>query len=131
MLGVTVLTSLDLSDLGEVGVITNNVASVVQQRALLCQEAGLDGVVASPEEVALLRRACGPDFLLVTPGVRPAGTADGDQKRTGLVAQTIRDGADLIVIGRPLREARDPRAAAAAIIAEIAQSAALERRPAP
>jgi orotidine-5'-phosphate decarboxylase len=111
LLGVTVLTSLDdpLADVEE-----------VVERALLAQRCGLDGAIASPQEAARLRRACGSDFLLVTPGVRPAGGEPGDQKRVATPADAVRDGADLLVVGRPITAARDPGAAAAALVQEIA-----------
>jgi orotidine-5'-phosphate decarboxylase len=111
LLGVTVLTSL-----GE----TAADAEEIVDRALLAQRCGLDGAVASPQEVARLRAACGPDFLLVTPGVRPAGAAADDQQRVATPAQAIRDGADLLVIGRPITAAPDPAAAAQALGREIA-----------
>jgi orotate phosphoribosyltransferase len=115
LLGVTVLTSLDdpLADVEE-----------VVERALLAQRCGLDGAIASPQEVARLRAACGADFLLVTPGVRPAGTAIGDQKRVATPAEAIRDGADLLVVGRPITAAPDAGAAAALLGREIAAALA-------
>ena len=109
LLGVTVLTSLAAEDPEE-----------IVDRALLAQRCGLDGVVASPLEVARLREACGPDFLLVTPGVRPAGAAHDDQARVATPAAAIRDGADLLVVGRPILEAPDPAVAAEALVDEIA-----------
>jgi orotidine-5'-phosphate decarboxylase len=115
LLGVTVLTSQELSDPEE-----------VVERALLAQRCGLDGVIASPQEVARLRAACGPDFLIVTPGVRPAGAALQDQRRVATPGEAIREGADALVIGRPIAAAADPVAAAAAIAADIA--AGLDQR---
>jgi orotidine-5'-phosphate decarboxylase len=97
LLGVTVLTSDASADPEE-----------VVERALLAQRCGLDGAIASPREVARLRAACGPDFLLVTPGVRPAGVEAGDQRRVATPGSAIRDGADLLVIGRPISAAADP-----------------------
>jgi orotidine-5'-phosphate decarboxylase len=88
--------------------------------AALAKDSGLDGVVCSPEEIAAIRAACGKDFLLVVPGVRPAGAAPGDQKRVATPADAIRAGADLLVVGRPVTGAADPAAAARAITAEIA-----------
>jgi len=85
----------------------------------LAQESGLDGVVCSPQEVAMLRDVCRKDFLLVVPGIRPAGTAVGDQKRVQTPRDAIAAGADYLVIGRPITEAPDPGAVARAIFAEI------------
>jgi orotidine-5'-phosphate decarboxylase len=128
VLGVTVLTSLDLADLAAVGTSAPSLTDLVVRRALLCQEAGALGVIASPREVRAIRAACGPSFLIVTPGVRPQiqdaaqaagpGQAD-DQKRTGSARQAIADGADAVVVGRPVRDAKDRAAAVAALRAEI------------
>lgn len=118
LLGVTVLTSLDASDLAATGQ-AGPVESQVRRLALLAKEAGLDGVVCSPQEVALLRQACGPGFLLVVPGIRPAGSAAGDQKRVQTPRAAIEAGADYLVIGRPITEASDPAGAARAILAEL------------
>jgi orotidine-5'-phosphate decarboxylase len=115
VIGVTVLTSLDAGDL----VATGQQAPVetqVQRLALLARSSGLDGVVCSPHEVAMLRGICGPDFLLVVPGIRPAGAAVGDQKRVQTPRDAIAAGADYLVIGRPITEAADPGAAARAIL---------------
>jgi len=109
LLGITVLTSLPVNDPEE-----------VVERALLAQRCGLDGAVASPQEVARLRAACGPDFDLVIPGVRPAGAATGDQKRVATPEAALRDGASHLVIGRPIHAAPDPRAAAEAIASAMA-----------
>ena len=109
LLGVTVLTSASGTDPED-----------VVDRALLAQRCGLDGAIASPLEVARLRAACGPWFLLVTPGVRPAGVSADDQQRIATPGAAIRDGADLLVIGRPITSAPDPAAAARAIADEIA-----------
>jgi orotidine-5'-phosphate decarboxylase len=119
LLGVTVLTSLDDSDLAAIGQ-SGPAEAQVRRLALLAQSAGLDGVVCSPHEVALLRQTCGRDFLLVVPGIRPAGAALGDQKRVQTPRAAIAAGADYLVIGRPITEAADPLAAARAILAEIA-----------
>jgi len=108
LLGVTVLTSLGTADPEE-----------VVERALLAQSCGLDGAIASPQEVARIRAACGPAFLVVTPGVRPAGSSADDQRRIATPHDAIRDGADLLVVGRPIAAAKDPAAAARAIAAEI------------
>jgi orotidine-5'-phosphate decarboxylase len=117
LLGVTVLTSLDESDLDSVGQ-AGPVAAQVRRLALLARDSGLDGVVCSPHEVAALRAACGRDFLLVVPGIRPAGAATGDQKRVLTPRQALDAGADYLVIGRPITAAPDPAAAARAIRAE-------------
>ncbi|HWE76816.1 MAG TPA: orotidine-5'-phosphate decarboxylase [Stellaceae bacterium] len=118
IVGVTVLTSLDDNDLTAVGQ-SKPAADQVKRLALLAQESGLDGVVCSPQEVAMLRGACRKDFLLVVPGIRPAGAAIGDQKRVQTPRDAIAAGADYLVIGRPITEAADPGAAARAIAAEM------------
>jgi len=118
LIGVTVLTSLDESDLQAMGV-ERDPAAQVEALALQAQEAGLDGVVCSPLEIAALRAACGADFLLVTPGIRPAEAERGDQKRVMTPAQAVAAGASLLVIGRPITGAPDPRAAAKAILADL------------
>jgi len=118
LLGVTVLTSLDDRDLAEVG-SGPSVADVVARRAALAAAVGLDGVVASPAEAAVVRKAAPAGFLIVTPGVRPAGADAGDQKRVATPAAARAAGADLVVVGRPIRDAADPRAAAAAILSEL------------
>jgi orotidine-5'-phosphate decarboxylase len=118
LLGVTVLTSLDDSDLAATGQ-TGPAAAQVRRLALLAQASGLDGVVCSPQEVAMLRAACGKGFLLVVPGIRPAGAAVGDQKRVQTPRDAIDAGADYLVIGRPITEAPDPQAAARAILGEL------------
>ena len=118
LLAVTVLTSLDDSDLAATGQ-SGPTAVQVQRLALLAKSAGIDGVVCSPQEVAILRQACGKDFLLVVPGIRPAGAAIGDQKRVQTPRDAIEAGADYLVIGRPITEAPDPAAAARAILAQL------------
>ncbi|HEY3918683.1 MAG TPA: orotidine-5'-phosphate decarboxylase [Stellaceae bacterium] len=118
LLGVTVLTSLDDGDLAAVGQ-SGPAAAQVRRLALLAQASGLDGIVCSPQEVAMLRQACGKDFLLVVPGIRPAGAVVGDQKRVQTPRDAIAAGADYLVIGRPITEAPDPAAAARAIFAEL------------
>jgi len=118
VIGVTVLTSLDAADLEEVGQKGPPEAQV-ERLARLAQASGLDGVVCSPQEIALLRKACGPDFLLVVPGIRPTWSAAGDQKRIMTPAEAIAAGADHIVIGRPIAAAEDPLAAARRIAAEL------------
>ena len=119
ILGVTVLTSLSDADLAKAGY-----AATVRELALLraeqACEIGVDGLVCSPEEVSLLRDTVGNKLVLVCPGIRPVGAADGDQKRVATPAAAIRSGADYLVVGRPVIAASDPKAAAAAIVAEIA-----------
>lgn len=118
VVAVTVLTSLDAAALAEVG-LSGSPREAALRLALLARESGLDGVVCSPEEIEAIRAACGPGFLLVVPGIRPAGSAAGDQKRIATPASAARAGADLLVIGRPITGAADPAAAARAIAAEI------------
>ena len=118
LLAVTVLTSMDASELAGIG-ITVSPADQVLRLARLAQASGIDGMVCSPEEVALLRKETGPDTLLVVPGIRPAGAAIGDQKRIATPSKAIRDGASLLVVGRPITRAADPAAAAQAILEEI------------
>jgi orotidine-5'-phosphate decarboxylase len=119
LLAVTVLTSMDASQLAGIG-ITASPAEQVFRLAKLAQRSGIDGMVCSPEEVAILRRETGPKTLLVIPGIRPAGSAAEDQRRIATPAQAIRDGASLLVVGRPITRAADPAAAAQAILNEIA-----------
>lgn len=114
LLGVTVLTSLGDADLAEVGFAHGSETSVLRL-ARLAQDAGLDGVVASPREIRAIREACGPDFVILTPGIRGASDATGDQKRTMSATEAIEAGASYVVVGRPITEATDPRAAAVAI----------------
>ena len=119
LLGVTVLTSLGEDDLGELGQ-AGPLAEQVVRLARLAQSCGLDGVVCSPREIAALRAACGPDFVLMVPGMRPHWAASGDQKRIMTPADALAAGADYLVIGRPVTEAQDAAAAARRIVAEIA-----------
>lgn len=121
LLGVTVLTSLDQEDLTRLGV-TAKVADQVVRLATLCQQAGMDGVVASPQEVSLIRSACGPRFSIVCPGIRPKGKDQTDQKRVMTPGEAIRIGADYIVVGRPITEAKDPLSAARDIVSEMEQT---------
>lgn len=121
LLAVTVLTSLDKADLEEQG-SSMTPAELVLHRARLRQEAGFDGVIASGHEAASIREATGDDFLIITPGIRPAGTDTDDQARVMTPAQAISAGADYLVVGRPITQAEDPRAAAQAIAAEIQAS---------
>lgn len=121
ILAVTVLTSLDRADLDANLIIPGDIHDITLERAARALEAGADGVIASPQEAAMIRalpQAAGK--LIVTPGVRPAGAALGDQKRVATPAQAIGDGANHIVIGRPIWQAADPRAAAQAVLAELA-----------
>ena len=119
VLGVTVLTSLDKSDLEAALGYTGEVDERVKTLALLAQRAGLDGLVASAREASMLREAVGPGFLIITPGIRPAEEGLGDQKRVTTPAEAIRGGSDYLVVGRPVTRAEDPAAAAEAIIDEI------------
>jgi orotidine-5'-phosphate decarboxylase len=118
ILAVTVLTSLDGAALEAIGLAGPPEAAVVRL-ARLAVDAGAGGIVCSPHEVAAVRAAVGPAPLLVVPGVRPAGAAHGDQARVATPADAVRAGADVIVVGRPLRDANDPVAAAIAIAAEL------------
>lgn len=126
ILAVTVLTSYDQNDLAEAG-YAGSVAGLVQKRALQAKEIGVDGLVCSPEEVASVRALVGKGMVLITPGIRPAGAASGDQKRIMTPAKAIAAGADYLVVGRPVTESSDPKAAADAIVEEIAQAAKQER----
>ena len=119
LLGVTVLTSMDDSDLAAAG-FAGTIASTVAMRAADARAAGMNGIVASPSEAAAIRAIVGPDVAIVTPGIRPAGAEAADQKRVATPAAAIRAGADYLVVGRPITGAADPRAAAEAIVAEIA-----------
>jgi len=119
VIGVTVLTSIDQTVLNDEMRVSGTVADQVVNLAKLAKKAGLDGVVASPHEIELIRAACGPDFLIVTPGVRPAGAAIGDQKRVMTPVEAVAKGADYLVIGRPIIKAEDPKSAAASIAASI------------
>jgi orotidine-5'-phosphate decarboxylase len=118
-IAVTVLTSMGPADLEPLG-ITLPVDELVVRLALLAKEAGMSGVVASPREIGLIKKACGPDFLVVTPGIRPAGSDANDQKRAMTPAEAVEAGADFIVVGRPITHAPDPKAAARSIAEEIA-----------
>ncbi|MGA9850709.1 MAG: orotidine-5'-phosphate decarboxylase [Roseiarcus sp.] len=122
LLAVTVLTSCDDADLLEAG-YRFGVVEMVRRRAEQAQALGVDGVVASAEEAAGVRAAIGQSMIVVTPGIRPAGAEAGDQKRVATPASAIRNGADYLVVGRPITTAPDPRKAAAAIVAEIASTA--------
>lgn len=119
VIAVTVLTSMDDGDLDAVGQKGPSTDQVVRL-ARLTQDCGLAGVVCSPREIAAIRAACGPDFTLVVPGIRPAGAAVGDQKRVMTPRQAIDAGADWLVIGRPITGVPDPVAAAREILRELA-----------
>jgi len=118
LLAVTILTSLSADDLGRLG-IAGSPEEAVARLALMAREAGMHGVVCSPEEIAAVRRVAGTDFLVVTPGVRPAGAPLGDQKRVATPAEAMRLGASSLVVGRPVTAAPDPRAAAEAVLEEM------------
>jgi orotidine-5'-phosphate decarboxylase len=120
-LAVTVLTSMDASDLRTMGIANAEPADVVVQRALAAQAAGIDGVICSGQEAGLIRAATGAGFDIVCPGIRP-GPANDDQKRTVGVVEAFARGADAVVIGRPIRLANDPRAAAEMVQVEITKS---------
>jgi len=123
ILAVTILTSLDRADLDAGLIRPGDIAGIVAERAERAFDAGADGVIASPQEAAMIRalpNASGR--LIVTPGVRPAGADLGDQKRVATPARAIADGADHIVVGRPIWQAPDPRAAADAILADLSPS---------
>jgi orotidine-5'-phosphate decarboxylase len=124
IIGITVLTSMDQETLTQTGV-TRPLVDHVLALARMAQSAGLDGVVASPQETTAIRRACGSDFAIVTPGIRgaSAGQEKNDQSRTMGPAEAVKAGATYIVVGRPIIAAPDPRAAAQAIIDELTSSA--------
>jgi orotidine-5'-phosphate decarboxylase len=115
---VTILTSLDATDLELLG-ITGSPAEAVERLAVLAAAAGARALVCSPREVALVRAAVGPDIALITPGVRPAGGDRQDQARVATPEQALADGADLLVVGRPITGAADPGAAAEALAASL------------
>ncbi|MEQ1716506.1 MAG: orotidine-5'-phosphate decarboxylase [Hyphomicrobium sp.] len=119
LLAVTVLTSLDAHDLTEQG-SSFSPADLVIHRARLARTAGFEGVIASGQEAARVRAATTPGFLIITPGIRLSGGEAGDQTRITTPAQALRDGADHLVVGRPINAAKDPRAAAEQFLAEIA-----------
>ena len=118
MLGVTILTSSSESDLRDVGIL-KPVAEMVPLLAHLAQDSGLNGVVASAQELALIRDVCGASFVVVTPGVRPASAQQDDQQRVMTPAQAIAAGSDYLVVGRPISKATDPVAAAQDIVAQM------------
>ena len=118
VIGVTVLTSMAEDDLAAVGMDTDMPGQVVRL-ALLAKNCGLDGVVCSPKEIRMVKEACGPDFKCIVPGIRPVWAAANDQKRIATPAQAVADGADYIVIGRPIAAADDPAAAARKVADEL------------
>ena len=120
ILAVTVLTSLDAGDLADIGVAGRSPAEQVQAMGRLALGNGAAGIVCSPKEVHAMREILGPAALLVTPGVRPAGAAVGDQKRVATPGEAVRDGSTHLVVGRPILAAEDPVSAARAIVAEMA-----------
>jgi orotidine-5'-phosphate decarboxylase len=121
ILAVTVLTSYSEADMEAAG-YKHTIADLVAIRARQAKATGVDGLVCSPEEVTAVRAIVGDQMSLVTPGIRPAGSATGDQKRIMTPARAIKAGADYLVVGRPILESADPKAAADAIQAEIAQA---------
>ncbi|MGH9377906.1 MAG: orotidine-5'-phosphate decarboxylase [Terriglobia bacterium] len=121
VLAVTVLTSLSAADLREIG-LNGSPEDAVLRLALIAKSAGLDGVVASAREAAAIRKACGPGFTIVTPGIRPASSAAQDQARVSTPEDAIRAGADYLVCGRPITASAEPESAADAIVAEIEQA---------
>lgn len=118
LIAVTVLTSINDSDWSGLGQ-SQSIQDAVVRYAKLAKEAGLDGVVASPQEAAQIRAACGEDFLIVTPGVRPVGASIDDQSRIATPAGALKNGATHLVVGRPIRAAEEPKAAAEAILKEM------------
>jgi orotidine-5'-phosphate decarboxylase len=118
LLAVTVLTSMDDADVHGAG-YAQGAAELVKARAADARDAGMDGVVCSPREIAAVRATVGPDMAIVTPGIRPANAAAGDQKRVMTPGEAIKAGADYLVVGRPITAAADPAAAANAVAAEI------------
>lgn len=127
LLAVTLLTSLETRDTGEIG-LTNDVGGQVERLAQLASDCGLDGVVCSPQEAERLRQRFAKPFALVTPGIRPVGAAADDQRRTLTPAEAIARGADYLVIGRPVTRAADPQAALAGIDEEIRQATGRQSR---
>jgi len=119
ILAVTVLTSIDQETVNHDLQVNLPVAELVVKWAVMAKEAGMDGVVASPQEITAIRAACGPEFIIVTPGVRPVWSATNDQKRIMTPGEACRAGADYLVIGRPITSADDPVAAARRIAEEL------------
>jgi orotidine-5'-phosphate decarboxylase len=121
LIAVTVLTSLNDAALASVGQLGPSVAQV-ERLAALAQASGLDGVVCSAHEIASVRKVCGPDFLTVVPGIRPAGSVLGDQRRVMTPEEALAAGADILVIGRPITAAQDPAKAAQSIAQELVKT---------
>jgi orotidine-5'-phosphate decarboxylase len=121
VIGVTLLTSSDAETLAETGVVASP-ADIAVRLARLAKAAGLDGAVTSPLEVEALRAACGKEFLLVCPGIRPAAWQEDDQRRVRAVGAAVAAGADMLVVGRPITRAPDPRRAAEEILREIEET---------
>lgn len=119
IVAVTVLTSIDNAAFKKITQSDVTVSKHVEHLAKMTEESGLDGVIASPQEIQVIRSACGPHFLIVTPGVRPAGADIGDQKRVATPGGAVLAGADILVIGRPITGANDPVEAAERIVEEI------------
>jgi orotidine-5'-phosphate decarboxylase len=118
LIGVTVLTSMERSDLAGIGLDIEPIKQV-ERLAKLTQASGLDGVVCSAREVALIREICGQDFLTVTPGIRPEGSDVGDQKRVMTPKQAVEAGVDYMVIGRPITQSQDPKHICSSIVSEL------------
>ena len=118
LIAITVLTSINDADWNDLG-WQSNMTNQAVRLARLALKAGLDGVVASPKEAQSIRQACGDQFLIITPGIRPAGASIDDQSRIATPSSAIKNGADYLVVGRPIRAANDPKAAAQSILSEI------------
>ena len=118
MVAVTILTSLDNSDLSDIG-ITDGVNEGVKRLALLAKKSGLDGVVCSSKEISIIRESCGEDFVIIVPGIRPIGVDRGDQKRIMTPREALDLGANFLVIGRPITQAKNPLEATKEIILSI------------
>ena len=119
LIAVTVLTSMSEEEMQKEVGVSRSIGEQVVALAKMAKEAGMDGVVASPLEIEMIREACGPDFLIVTPGIRPRDAALGDQKRVKTPGEAVRDGADYLVIGRPITKASDRMTAVKDIVSEI------------
>lgn len=122
VLGVTALTSLNQKTLEEEVGVRRKVQTHVAKLARLAKDAGLDGVVASPREIAAIKKACGPKFIIMTPGIRPSGSSLGDQKRTMTPGEAIRAGAHYLVVGRPITQAPNPVEAARSVLQEMEEA---------
>jgi orotidine-5'-phosphate decarboxylase len=129
LLAVTILTSHDAKSVRQDIGLRGKPEAEVKRLALLAKAAGCDGVVCSPKEIGIVRKACGPDFLIVTPGVRPAGAAKQDQKRTLTAGQALAAGADFLVVGRPITEAADPPEAVRLMALDMQMAAEKASKP--